>query len=65
MKLPKGKKWLDEYDWSYALTCHKSQGSQFPDVTVIDDSGCFREHRNNWMYTAATRAETSLTILLR
>ena len=63
--MPKGSPLLDEYDWAAILTCHASQGSQFPDVTVVDDSGAFREHRNNWRYTACTRAETSLTILLR
>ncbi len=63
--LPKGFPRLDEYDWSAIITCHASQGSQFPDVTVVDDSAAFKDHRNNWRYTACTRAETNLTILLR
>ena len=64
MKLPRGMR-LDEYDWAYALTCHKSQGSQFPDVTVIDDSGFFRENRDKWRYTAITRSEANLSVLTR
>ena len=59
------KKKLKEFDWSYVITCHKAQGSGFPDVTVIDDSDSFREHKWRWLYTAATRAETGLTILVR
>ena len=65
MKLPRGGKWLDEYDFSAVLTCHKAQGSQFPDVTVIDDSSAFREHKNKWLYTALTRSESAMTVLLR
>jgi exodeoxyribonuclease V len=65
LELPKGVQRLDEYDYSACLTAHKSQGSQFPDVTVIDDSAAFREHRDKWRYTVATRSEEKLTILLR
>ena len=59
------KKKLKEFDWSYVITCHKAQGSGFPHVTVIDDSDSFRESKWRWTYTAATRAETGLTILVR
>ncbi len=65
LALPRGMPRLDEFDFSYALTCHKAQGSQFPDVTVIDDSGSFRDNAARWLYTAATRAESGLTILSR
>ena len=56
---------LMEFDWGYILTCHKSQGSEWPDVTVIDDSGSFKEDRSKWAYTAITRAAESLTFLRR
>jgi exodeoxyribonuclease V len=65
LDLPRGRPRLDEFDWSALLTCHASQGSQFADVTVVDDSAAFKEHRNNWRYTACTRSEGGLTILLR
>ena len=65
LELRKGMPRLDEFDWAAILTCHASQGSQFPDVTVVDDSAAFREHRNNWRYTACTRSEIGLTILVR
>lgn len=56
---------LDEFDWGYVITCHKGQGSSWDDVTVIDDSSTFRDNRNKWLYTALTRAERGLTVLLR
>lgn len=64
-RLPKGFPWLKEYDWSYVITAHKSQGSQYEDVTVVDDSHVFRNFKNNHLYTAITRAEKRLTVLLR
>lgn len=54
-----------EFDWAYALTCHKAQGSSWPHVTVIDDSSSFRESKWKWLYTALTRAESGLTVLTK
>lgn len=56
------KKW-ESADWSYAITCHKAQGSGFTHCTVVDDSDSFRENKWKWLYTAATRAEDGLIIL--
>jgi exodeoxyribonuclease-5 len=66
-KLPrqKGMPWLQEFDWGLVLTAHKAQGSSWDDVTVVDDSAAFRENRAKWLYTAVTRAERGLTVLLR
>lgn len=55
----KGK--CEHLDWAYAITAHKSQGSQWDDVVVHDESEVFREERNKWAYTAATRAAERLT----
>jgi exodeoxyribonuclease-5 len=65
IEIPKGEQRLDEFDFGYVITAHKSQGSQFPHVTVIDDSHSFRENQARWLYTSLTRAETGLTVLLR
>jgi len=54
-----------EFDWGYVLTCHKSQGSEWDDVTVLDDGGVFKQDSQRWRYTAATRASKSLTFLKR
>lgn len=54
----------DPFDYGYALTAHKCQGSQFSSVLIFDESFVFREHKNKWMYTAITRAEDTATILV-
>ena len=64
-KLEIPRKWFDEFDWAYCITAHKAQGSQFPHVTIIDDSRCFRENAGQWLYTAISRAEEGLTLLTR
>jgi exodeoxyribonuclease-5 len=51
-------------DYGYAITCHKSQGSQFDNVLVYDD--CFynnTEQYLRWMYTAVTRASKTITVV--
>lgn len=54
----------DEFDFGYALTVHKSQGSQWDDVALFDESFAFREHRARWLYTGVTRAARRLTLIL-
>jgi exodeoxyribonuclease-5 len=53
----------DEFDYGYALTVHKAQGSQWDDVVLFDESWAFREHRQRWLYTAVTRAAKRLTVV--
>ena len=58
------KKGLIEAVWGYAITCHKSQGSQWENVLVFDDGlGRTAEDRARWLYTAITRAEKGLVLL--
>ena len=54
----------DEFDYGYALTVHKAQGSQWNDLVLFDESGAFREHRNRWLYTGITRAAERLTLVM-
>ena len=54
----------DEFDYGYALTVHKAQGSQWNHVVLFDESFAFREHRNRWLYTGITRAAERLTIVV-
>jgi len=54
----------DEFDYGYALTVHKAQGSQWNDIVLFDESGAFREHRNRWLYTGITRAAERLTLVI-
>lgn len=46
----------NQIDFAYALTCHKSQGSQWDSVYVRDESSIFRADARKWLYTAITRA---------
>lgn len=48
-----------EFDWAYALTVHKAQGSQWDDVFIKDEPiGSARRHR----YTALTRASKMVKV---
>ncbi len=57
------KKRYDDFDYGYALTVHKAQGSQWNDVVLFDESFAFRDTRERWLYTAITRAAERLTIV--
>ena len=46
--------------WGWALTCHKAQGSEWPDVLVYDRPFGSAEDQRRWRYTAATRASRRL-----
>ena len=54
----------DEFDYGYVLTVHKSQGSQWDEVVLFDESYAFREHRARWLYTGLTRAAKRLTVVM-
>lgn len=54
------------YDFGYAMTCHKMQGSQASEVGVYAEGGLARlgrEERTRWLYTAVTRAAERLTVI--
>ena len=57
------RKRYDEFDFGYALTVHKAQGSQWNNVVLFDESYAFRDSRERWLYTAITRAAETLTIV--
>ena len=57
-------KGTEQFTFGYAITCHKSQGSQWPSVMVFDESAAFRDEANRWLYTAITRAADSLTVVV-
>ncbi|MCQ0986348.1 ATP-dependent DNA helicase [Jiella marina] len=57
------KKRFDDFDFGYALTVHKAQGSQWNDVMLFDESWAFKDTRARWLYTAITRAAERLTIV--
>ena len=54
----------DQFTYGYAITCHKSQGSEWDNVLVIEEGFPFdKEEHKQWLYTAATRAAKKLVII--
>lgn len=50
------------FDLAYAITCHKSQGSEYDNLTVIDEPVGAKAEQ--WRYTAITRAKKQLLYLV-
>lgn len=62
---PKERKNIGElFDYGYALTVHKAQGSQARRVVVIEERSQHTSDEDwaRWLYTAVTRAEEELFI---
>lgn len=54
---------LEELELSYAITIHKSQGSEYPAVILPLLGGTRMLFNRNLLYTAITRAKNCVTIL--
>ena len=54
---------LDELELAYAVTIHKSQGSEYPAVVIPLLAGPRMLMNRNLLYTAVTRAKTCVTIV--
>ena len=54
---------LDELELAYALTIHKSQGSEYPAVVIPLLTGPKQLFTRNLLYTAVTRARKCVTIV--
>ena len=54
---------LDELELAYAITVHKSQGSEYPAVVIPLLPGPKLLYNRNLLYTAVTRAKKCLTIV--
>lgn len=54
---------LEELELSYAVTIHKSQGSEYPAVVLPLLNGPRQLFNRNLLYTAITRARSCVTIL--
>jgi len=53
------------FDFGYALTVHKAQGSEWSRVLLVNESGAFAQDARRWLYTGVTRAMCDLTIIGR
>ena len=56
---------LDELVHSYAISVHKSQGSEFDYVVLVINAGGFGLMNRNLLYTALTRAKKMVVIVGR
>ena len=54
---------LDELELAYAITIHKSQGSEYPAVVIPLLSGPSMLMNRNLLYTAVTRARKCVTLV--
>ena len=54
---------INQFNYGYAITCHKAQGSQWDYVVVIDESAIFGKDKDRFLYTAITRAAKKLVII--
>lgn len=64
-KNPRTKDMLPyQFTYGYAITTHKSQGSSWPKVLVIEERFPFdKVEHARWLYTAVTRSEEKLVLV--
>ena len=56
-------KQLEELELAYAITIHKSQGSEYPAVIIPVHSGPRMLMTRNLLYTAVTRARSCVCLV--
>jgi exodeoxyribonuclease-5 len=58
---------VQEFEYAYAITVHKSQGSQWDSVLLFDQKDHFRMYsevdKRRWLYTGITRAAERVTVM--
>jgi exodeoxyribonuclease-5 len=52
------------FDYGYAITVHKAQGSQWDNVLIFNESASQKKEPWKWLYTAITRARKRVTLVL-
>ena len=53
-----------QFDYAYALTCHKAQGSEFNKVLVMEEKFPYEEDQHwKWLYTSISRAVDKLVLI--
>lgn len=54
---------LDRFTFAYSITAHKSQGSEFDNLMVLNEPIGKGNERRRWLYTALTRAKKKCTLV--
>lgn len=57
------KSGLNRFDYGYAITCHKSQGSEFDNVVIYNEPLGDSIEQRRWLYTAITRGRKKVTLV--
>jgi hypothetical protein len=52
-----------QFDYGYAITAHKAQGSEYDKVLVFEEDFPWGDEHRRWLYTAVTRAREKLIIV--
>lgn len=55
---------VEYFDYGYAITVHKAQGSEWDNVLAVYDSYTTVDHLKEWLYTALTRAKKEIILYL-
>ena len=57
--------YFDAFDFGYCLTVHKSQGSEWGNVMLFEETSGYwdEDYRRKWLYTAITRSNNRLLII--
>ena len=54
---------INHFEFAYAISCHKSQGSEWDNIVIFDESKIFRDNSKKWLYTAITRARKKIILI--
>lgn len=54
---------LDRFDYAYAITCHKSQGSEYDNVLIFNQPFGDAVEKRRWQYTAITRGKNMVRLV--
>lgn len=54
----------EQFNYGYAITAHKSQGSEYNKVLLIEEVLRWDMH-SRWLYTGITRSKEKLTLVLK
>lgn len=55
-----------EFEYGYAITVHRAQGSEWDNILVIEEDFPFsKEEHKRWLYTAVTRASSRVVLITR
>lgn len=54
---------VKKFELAYAITCHKSQGSEWPVVIILADETASRVASREWWYTAISRAKDRCLVI--